>query len=321
MEDRHFMPGEAAVAGIRADIERCEAERRRARRGLLWRVPVFDGLTVLAILMAAWVLNGLADPNEQWRSALHVFLYVLGFGVLSLVHWRAIGPARRLQRSLRERILPSVFGFIGGVSYQHGKTPASFDRLPPEAVGSYDRADFDDVVTGRYGGFHFELYEAILGHRGGKPGPAVFKGVVVSFEAITPFPGVLVATRLTERPAAFFKGFFGGDNLQTLQSGIPELDATYEFLTDNVDEARPLVTGRLAKALRWLGETWPEEPSRVALKNGDGFLLIPLSKNLFELPGMWEPLDYKRHAEPMIADIGALLATAALVRKAGEAEP
>ena len=77
------------------------------------------------------------------------------------------------------------------------------------------------------------------------------------------------------------------------------------------------MTGRLAKALQWLGETWPEQPARVALSGSDGFLLIPLSKNFFELPGISAPLDYQRHVAPMIADMVSLLATASLVRKIG----
>jgi hypothetical protein len=84
-----------------------------------------------------------------------------------------------------------------------------------------------------------------------------------------------------------------------------------------VEAARPLVTGRLAQALAWLGEAWPGQPARVALKDEDGFLLIPLSKNFFELPGISRPLDYKGHVEPMVAEMAAFLATAALVRKAG----
>jgi hypothetical protein len=43
-------------------------------------------------------------------------------------------------------------------------------------------------------------------------------------------------------------------------------------------------------------------------------------KNFFELPGISQPLDYKGHVEPMVADMAALLATAALVRKVGEGE-
>ena len=119
-----------------------------------------------------------------------------------------------------------------------------------------------------------------------------FKGVVVAFDTITPFPGLLVATRKSSKSAGFLRGLFGGA-LEELQSGVAALDEKYEFRTDNVEAARPLVTGRLAQALQWLGETWPEQPARVALHGSDGFLLIPLSKNFFELPAISEQLDYK----------------------------
>jgi hypothetical protein len=115
----------------------------------------------------------------------------------------------------------------------------------------------------------------------------------------------------------FFRGIFGGSKLEELRCGIEELDNAYDFRTDNVEAARPLVTGRLALALQWLGKTWPEQPSRIALRGSDGFLLIPLSKNFFELPDISTSLDYRLHVEPMIADMAALLATASLVRKIG----
>ena len=111
---------------------------------------------------------------------------------------------------------------------------------------------------------------------------------------------------------------FGSGGLEEVQSGVAQLDETYEFHTDNAAAARPLVSGRLAKALQWLGETWPGEPARVALQGSDGFLLIPSTKNFFELPGISTPLDYRAHIEPLVADMVALLATAALVRKIGQ---
>ncbi|TIT30929.1 MAG: DUF3137 domain-containing protein, partial [Mesorhizobium sp.] len=126
----------------------------------------------------------------------------------------------------------------------------------------------------------------------------------------------LVATRRTNAVVGFFRGMFGS-KLQDLSSGEPFLDAAYEFRTDNVEAARPLVTGRLAQALKWLGETWPDEPARVALNGSDGFLLLPQAKNFFELPAISVPLDYQTHVAPMISDMGAMLATAALVRKIG----
>lgn len=319
MKADEFMPGEGAIAGIRADIERYEAERSRAHRAVMWRVPVFDGLVLAAIFALAWAFNNvnIAHSNEQWVSTPHVLLYVFGMAVLFLVHSQATKPARRLQQSLRERILPAIFGFIQTVAYRHGETPDSFGRLPRETVGSFNRQHFDDVISGYYEGFPFELYEATLRSKAGKSSSEVFKGIVVSFETVKPFPGLLVAARRAGKVAGFFRGLFG-EKLQEVPSGDAALDEIYEFRTDNVAAAQPLVSGRLAQALKWLGETWPENPSRVALRDRDGFLLIPQSKNFFELPGISQPLDYKAHVEPMVADMAALLATAALVRKVGE---
>ena len=227
-------------------------------------------------------------------------------------------PATKLRQSFRERVLPLVLGFIRDVRYSNATTPDSFDRLPRQATGSFNRQSFDDVVAGKYEDFPFELYEAELSQKAGKSSQTVFKGVVVAFETITPFPGLLVAVA-ARRPGLqilsrhVWHRWTGGGPMRRRQ-----LDDLYEFRTDNAGAARPLVSGRLAKALQWLGETWPGEPARVALEGRDGFLLLPVTKNFFELPGISTPLDYKAHIEPMVADMVALLATASLVRKVGQ---
>ncbi|PZV39160.1 DUF3137 domain-containing protein [Mesorhizobium kowhaii] len=316
METADFMPSEAVTAGIRKGIEIYEAARASAVRQVRWRVPLFVGLVLVFVVLVAWLFNKVADPNEQWFSTPHVFLYVIGFAASILLYFQAMKPATRLRQSFRETLLPIIFGFIADMRYQHGGRPNSFDRLPREAVGPFNRQSFDDVVSGRYEEFPFELYEAELREGSGKGSSTAFKGVVVAFEAIEPFPGILVATRWTNAVVGFFRGMFAS-KMQDLSSGVPELDAAYEFRTDNIEAARPLVTGRLAQALKWLGETWPDDPARVALNGSDGFLLLPQTKNFFELPAISVPLDYTRHVAPMIADMGAMLATAALVRKIG----
>jgi hypothetical protein len=316
METADFMPSAAVTAGIRKDIETYEAARASAVRQVRWRVPLFVGLVLVFVVLVAWLFNKVADPNEQWFSTPHVFLYVIGFAASILLYFQAMKPVTRLQQSFRETLLPIIFGFIADMRYQHGGRPNSFDRLPREAVGPFNRQSFDDVVSGRYEEFPFELYEAELREGSGKGSSTAFKGVIVAFEAIEPFPGILVATRRTNAVVGFFRGMFAS-KMQDLSSGVPELDAAYEFRTDNIEAARPLVTGRLAQALKWLGETWPDDPARVALNGSDGFLLLPQTRNFFELPAIAVPLDYTRHVAPMIADMGAMLATAALVRKIG----
>jgi len=316
VETTDFMPSEVVIAGIRKDIEDYEARRASAYRQVRWRVPVFVGLVVVFMVLVAWLFNKVADPNEQWFSTPHVFLYFGSFVAALLLYFQAVKPATRLQQSFRETLLPMIFGFIQDIRYQHGVRPNSFDRLPRETVGPFNRQSFDDVFSGRYEGFAFELYEAELREGTGKGSSTAFRGVIVAFETITPFPGTLVATRRANVVVGFFRGMFAS-RMEELSSGVSELDAAYEFRTDNVEAARPLVSGRLAQALKWLGETWPDDPARVALDGSDGFLLLPQPKDFFELPDISVPLDYQTHVAPMIADMGAMLATAALVRKIG----
>jgi hypothetical protein len=321
VETRDFLPDEAVIARIRSDIEIYEAERRRARRGVSWRLPIYLIAIAAAVAALAWLFNGFADPHEQWLSAPHLYLYVCALFAVILAVWAAAKPARDAQQKFRDRLLPIVFGFIEDFRYQNSETPSSFDRLPREAVGWFDRQHFDDAVSGKYEGFAFELYEADLAATGlAKREDTKFRGVVLAFQTIAPFPGLLVATHKANMVTSFFRGLFGDGNLEEVKSGLAALDENYEFRTDNPAAAQRLVKGRLAQALQWLGETWPDEPARVALNGGDGFLLLPTKKNFFELPPISEPLDYRKHIAPMIADMATLLATAALVRKVGAAD-
>lgn len=316
VEAADFMPNGTVIADIRKDIEAYEAARASVVRQVRWRVPLFVGLVLVAVVLIAWLFNMVADPNEQWFSPPHVLLYVIGFAASILVYFQARKPATRLQQSFRQTLLPIIFGFIRDMRYQHDVTPNSFDRLPRAAIGPFNRQSFDDVISGRYDAFAFELYEAELREGTGKGSSTAFKGVIVAFEAMQPFPGIVVATRRTNAVIGFFRGMFTA-KMQELSSGVAELDAAYEFRSDNVEAARPLVTGRLAQALKWLGETWPDDPARVALNGSDGFLMLPHTRNFFELPDISVPLDYTRHVAPMISDMGVMLATAALVRKIG----
>lgn len=317
MDTKGFMPGEDVIAGIRKDIEAYEAERQKAHRQVQWRVPVFVGAVVIVAAVLAYALNSFASPYEQWLSTPHVFLYFGALVAAGFAYSSAMSPASKLRQSFRERVLPIVFGFIEDIRYAKQTTPDSFDRLPKQAAGSFNRQNFDDVVSGRYEGFPFELYETTLSYKAGKSDQTVFKGVITAFETITPFPGLLIAAKRAGTVSKFFRDMFGSGDLELVESGVAALDGAYEFRTDNVGAARPLVAGRLAKALQWLAETWPGEPARVALNGSDGFLLLPLTKNFFELPGISQPIDYKTHIEPIVADMVSLLATAALVRKVG----
>ena len=314
------MPDAATLAAIRSDIEAYERARISAGRSVNWRLPLGLGLVVLAVLLVARFLNRFADPLEQWLSAPHVFLYVLGLAAAIAAYVWAGAPARRAQDDGREKTLfPSIFRFIDDLRYTRGSAPASFDRFPREMVGAFDRESFDDVIAGRYRGFPFELFEVKLGGetpKGSGDAGDVFKGVGLVFEAAQSFPGFLVARARTAQKTGFLSAIFGSfSSLDEIKSGVSDLEASYEFRTDNLEAASPLIVGRLVRALKWLIETWPKGQPLVALKGGDAFVLLPMERNYFDLPGPSAPIDYDRDIKPMIAELVALLETAALVRR------
>lgn len=319
MQADDFMPSDAEIARIGKDIEAYEAERSVASRSVRWRLVGYLGGLATAIFLLAVAFNLFADPNETWLSPPHVFLYFAGAAGAILLWRHATKPARDIQQAFRDKVLPTIFGFIEDLRYRNGVAPDTFDRLPREAVGPFNRKRFDDVISGRYEDFAFELYEARLSRKAGKSRNTVFRGVVLTFEMEQVFPGLLLATRRANAVGRLFRDLFGGGGLEELKSGVESLDAIYDFRSDNAAAARPLVTGRLARALQWLGEAWPEAPARVALAGKDGFLLLPLTKDFFELPDIDTPVSYETHLRTIIADMASLLATGALVRKVGGA--
>jgi len=315
-----FLPGETVMAGIRKNLDVYETHRRAVHAQVRWRVPVFLGLLAVATVLLAWALNGSVGSAEPWSSELHLWLYAGGAIAAFFAYGWAMKPATALQHSLRSEVLPVACGFVENLKYRRNTTPDSFARLPRKVVGTFNRQSFDDVITGTYEGFPFELYEAELSHKVGKSTSTVFKGVIIAFGMEASFPGLLVAARRKGRVSRFFEDLFGGSGLVELSSGNAKLDETYRFLASEEGAGRAALDGRLAQALDWLNETWPEAPGLVALSGQNGFLLLPLKKNFFELPRISVPLDYAAHVQPMIADMATLLATTALIRKAGTVE-
>lgn len=310
------MPDDAVIAAIKRDIAAYEAERVAARRSAMLRVPLYVGGLIAAVVALALALNLVADVNEQWLSTLHVYLYVLAFIVALFLYFLALRPLEAASASFRDKLLPIIFGFIKDMRHEREVMQPSFAALPDATVGKFNVMEFDDSISGTYEDFRFELYETLLIQRNDKYDSTTFQGVIVAFGLESPFPGMLIATVRTNAVLSFFGEIFGSA-LVEVRSGVQELDAAYDFRTNNAEAAQPIVRGQMAQALTWLKEAWPGEPARIAFKGRDGFLLLPDKRNFFELPAPNVPLDYKAHVEPMIADMATILAITALVRKIG----
>ena len=82
------------------------------------------------------------------------------------------------------------------------------------------------------------------------------------------------------------------NGLALVTSGNVEVDTSHEFRTDRPDAATPLVQGTLAQALDYLATEWRDDVVRIALNGRDCYLLVPATKDFFELPPVDTPIDF-----------------------------
>jgi hypothetical protein len=311
LDETALMPKDAAMADLHAAVSAYNAARPKVARDMYTRILLIFGLFLLVfglILNVLWANGHMDAVGWVFGGAIVASGFVWTF---------AVEPAKHFQQSLRDRMLPIVFGFLGEVRYKHGAEPLFIKTMPGKDLVARTRAEHGDMIVGVQDGMTFTLSETELSHGSGKSKETTFKGVIFYFQREDAFPGLLLAARRPNAVHRFMRGLFGGTALALVTSGNPELDVSHEFRTDRPEAATQLVQGTLAKALDYLASVWRDDVVRIALSGRDCYLLVPTKKDFFELPPVDTAIDFERHIRPMIRDLVALLATAQLVRKIG----
>jgi hypothetical protein len=311
IDEAALMPREAALEDLRAAVAAYNGERGTVANTMYVNVLLlFGGYVVLAGIL------GYIAFTQIDKDIVGIVLGVLIFG--GTVVWRyALAPSKRFQQTLRDRMLPLVFGFIDEVQYVHGAEPRFIKTMPGKELVLRDRSEHGDMIAGRHDGLAFTLSETELVTGSGKSRSTTFKGVIFHFIREQEFPGLLLAVRKPNAVQLFMRDFFGGGSLALVTSGNPEVDASHEFRTNRPEAATPIVQGALAKALDYLATEWRDDVVRLALSGRECYLLVPAKKDFFELPPVDTPIDFDRHIRPMIRDLVTLVATAQLVSKIG----
>lgn len=314
IDETALMPGPEALAGLSAEVARYNETRPKEASDLFVRQMSFMGGFGAVVLLAVYLIwiNGALD-------VLH--WVVIGAVMAGWFIWgMAMRPAREFQQSLRDRMLPVVFGFVEKVRYGHGAGPSFMQAMPGSALVRRTRNVHGDTISGRYEGLDFTMTEAELSTGSGKSKETTFLGVIFHFRIETGFPGLLIATKKPGAVNLFFRDLFDMSGLETVTSGIAGVDEAHEFRTDNPQAATPIVQGALASALDYLASVWPDGIVRIAMQYQDCYLLVPSKKDFFELPDIRTPIDFDQHVRPMIRELVTLLATARLVERIGAAE-
>ncbi|WP_143530684.1 hypothetical protein [Rhizobium sp. RU36D] len=303
------MPGPEALAKIRADIDRYNLERPGVARAAILRTVLYMGGWAAVCVLIFWLA-------QRQGAASNVLGYILAGVLISgyFIYDLSQSAHKAYQQSLRDRLLPALFGFVDGVIYRHGHKPRQLERMPGNDFVSRTKTTHGDMLAGTFDGLDFTLGETELAIGSGKNRTVSFKGVIVYINQEEGFPGQLLAAKRPNRFAKTLRDLFSSSLLLPVQSGDPQIDASHEFRTDNLEAAKARLPD-LAKALDYLGDVWRDDVVRIAIQHKDSFLLVPSNKDFFELPSIHTPLDFDRHVQPMIRDLVAMLATARLVSK------
>lgn len=311
VDEAALMPKEGSLDALHGAVAEYNAARPKVARDMYVTVTLLLGVYLLFSVLVLYLVA--TQIEEDWTFVTLAALIVGGTFV-----WKfAVAPAKRFQQTLRDRMLPLVFGFVDEVQYVHGATPRFIAGMPGKEFVQRDRAVHGDMIAGVHEGLAFTLSETELSTGSGKSRQTTFKGVIFHFLREEEFPGLLIAARKPNAVHRFMRDLFGGSRLALVTSGNVEVDVSHEFRTDRAEAATPIVQGTLAKALDYLASVWRDDAVRLALTGRECYLLVPTRKDFFELPPVDTPIDFDRYIRPMIRDLVTLLATAQLVRKIG----
>jgi len=307
MDPELYMPGEAAVAEIQAQIDSYNRARPAIYNGCMRQAMVALAIYGVFALFVCFV------TLKAGIKAEHFVLVAAGLAGGGWLIWNFIwSPMEAVQAALRNQLFPQIFSFIEEVSYQKKAKPGFLKHISELKLVRYQDAETDDLIIGRHEGMDFALLEAKL-TVGSKNKETVFRGLIFHFRLADPFPGMLVVAKRGGWWEQTMKDFWRTGPSLELSSGNRQLDESHQFYSDNRRAARPIIAGPMTSVLTWLGNEWHGGDVRIGLAEEHGYLMLPSSHNYFSLPDGDENVVYQRHIKPLVRELVTALAIAHVV--------
>ena len=177
-------------------------------------------------------------------------------------------------------------------------------------VPGWDRAKYEDLVTGSRKGIEFELFEAHLEERRRSTDSkgrtqtrwvTVFRGQCLRFH----FPKQFYGRTLVTRDAGFFNRFGGGKGMQRAMLEDPKFEKIFEVYTTDQVESRYLLTPDLMQKLVDMEDTFHGGRLKCCFSGGEMYITLE-GGNLFEPGSMFRPLDSANRIRELLNDFAAV---------------
>jgi hypothetical protein len=315
MSDKHEMTLDEAIAGlppdfaffserfrtqIRPGLEAREGDRlgavKRQRNFAIGGVAGGIGIGIVGQLLAP-------DMPLGWFFG---FILAAGLWVWGGQKLRALAKETKLML-----IKPVATEF--GMSFELAPgQPAEIMRFRQLGlVGSWDRANYEDRLTGKRKDAPFNFFEAHLEEkrtttdskgRTRTTWVTIFKGQCLVVKFSKNFEGVTKVFR----DAGIFNGLQGfGQREKKVRLEDPRFEKQFEVYGSDQIEARFILTPDFMERLLKLEKTFSGKRLRCAFSEGEMLLCVE-GKNLFEAGSMYRKMDDMSRVREMLQDFAAV---------------
>lgn len=257
--------------------------------------------------------GGIAALGALFAFILQTPLPLIITGVIAaIVGGVGYAPVGKIQSRAKDLIIGPLASRMG-LGFERKPSDISLIaetgglRLTP----SYDRANFEDRVTGARHGKPFEFLEAHLEERRTSTDSkgrtrtyyvTVFRGQVLRVAFERPFQGVT----LVGRDAGWFNGLSGfGSDLDRARLEDPEFERAFEVWTNDQVEARYLLTPDVMQRFVDLEKAFKGKSLRACFARQTLYIAIE-NGNLFEPGSVLTPLDDPKRAGRILEDFAVV---------------
>jgi len=227
---------------IRPALQAREGDRIAAVAKARQARYVGGGIGIAGVLLGLFVAK---------LPILAVVAAIVGFGY---VWWGARDVAKLGKEAKTLLVAPVARQFELNFTESPGQVASIYQHREVGIVPGWDRASYEDLVTGIRKGVAFELFEAHLEERRRSTDSkgrtqtrwvTVFKGQCLRFQ----FDKIFYGRTLVTRDAGFFNRFGGGKGMQRAMLEDPEFERIFEVYTTDQVESRYLLTPDLMQKL------------------------------------------------------------------------
>lgn len=313
---------ERALAGLPAELRRFQQVYVREVRPKLLEREAERVKAADTARLATWlaVAGGLIGGGLGFIVLDIPILGVIAIGLAVLVFAVGRAPLGNLERQAKVMLVQPVAERFGLTFQERIREVASVrDLRRAGLLPSYDRASFEDRLTGERNDVAFEFFEAHLKERrttrsNGRTQTryvTVFKGQCLRFDFHKRFFGETLVTR----DLGFFNRFAGRPGMDRARLEDPEFEKAYEVYTTDQVEARFILTPDFMQKLVDLETTFHGKKLRCAFV-GQEMLIAVEGGDLFEPGSLFTPLDNPDRLRELLQDFAVVFNLIDTVRDA-----